>query len=208
MFQMLIVPNDKQTKRASVVVLTETGSVSSMSILPIEAAGEASLDVILTSPRGDFVQLLVSEIELEAQGPLKAQPLIRKKEFKSTTSFRIVEFEKFKECTKYTLLGDYFCWNDEKKVMCQHFEGVKPVKEIDLTYYFAGDNAGEIAIDGCMQKSLIEAGYLTAVNQHNLHKLENYLQVTIDNRILIFDINVQKPTLVKELEESEKMMDP
>ena len=56
-------------KRATVVVLTETGSVSSMSELPIEAAGEASpnkIDVILTSPRGDFVQLLVSEIELEA----------------------------------------------------------------------------------------------------------------------------------------------
>ena len=47
-------------------MLTETGSVSSMSILPIEAAEEAKLDVILTSPRGDFVQLLVSEIELEA----------------------------------------------------------------------------------------------------------------------------------------------
>ena len=65
-----------------------------------------------------------------------------------------------------------------------------------------------MAIDGCMQKSLIEAGYLAAVNQHNMKKLENYLQVTIDNRILIFDINVQKPTLVSEIEESEKIMDP
>ena len=65
-----------------------------------------------------------------------------------------------------------------------------------------------MTIDGCMQKSLIEAGYLTAVNQHNLHKLENYLQVTIENCILIFDINVQKPTLVNEIEESEKLMDP
>ena len=77
-----------------------------------------------------------------------------------------------------------------------------------MTDYFEGDNAGVMAIDGCMQKSLIEAGYLTSVSQHNFKKLENYLQVTINNRILIFDINVQKPTLVKELEESEKMMDP
>ena len=84
---------------------------------------------------------------------------------------------------------------------------MKPV-EIDLTEYFGGDKAGLMTIDGCLQKSLIEAGYLTAVNQHNMKKLENYLQVTIDNRILIFDINAQKPTLVKELEESEKIMDP
>ena len=88
-----------------------------------------------------------------------------------------------------------------------HLKAVKPV-EIALSEHFGGDKAGLMTIDGCLQKSLIEAGYLTAVNQHNMKKLENYLQVTIDNRILIFDINVQKPTLVKELEESEKMMDP
>ena len=70
-----------------------------------------------------------------------------------------------------------------------HLKAVKPV-EIDLSEHFGGDKAGLMTIDGCLQKSLIEAGYLTAVNQHNMKKLENYLQVTIDNRILIFDINV------------------
>ena len=205
---MLIVWNEKKTKRASVLVLTETGSVSSMSELPIEAPADASLkNIILTSPRGDFVQLLFSEIELESQATLEAQPSIRKKEFKSAASLHIVEFAKCKELTKYALLGDYICWTDQTKVMCQHLEAVEPV-EIDLIDYFGGDDAGLIVIDGCLQKSLIEAGYLTEVNQQNMKKLENYLQVTIDNRILIFDINVQKPTLVKELEESEKMMDP
>ena len=41
-------------------------------------------------------------------------------------------------------------------------EAVKPVS-IDLSDYFV-DNAAVIAIDGCMQRSLIEAGYLAVVN--------------------------------------------
>ena len=40
-------------------------------------------------------------------------------------------------------------------------EAVEPVS-IDLSDYFV-DNAAVIAIDGCMQKSLIEAKYLTFV---------------------------------------------
>ena len=162
--QMLIVSNEKLMKRAIVLVLTESGTVSLMRELSIEAADEAlpkKLNVILTSPRGDMIQLLVSKIEKEeAQVPLEAHPSIRKTESKSA-SHRIVEFKKFKERTKYALLGDYFCWTDEQKVMCQSLEAVEQ-KEIDLKDYF-GDNAGVITIDGCMQKSLIEAGLLDAV---------------------------------------------
>ena len=91
--------------------------------------------------------------------------------------------------------------------MCQHLEAVKSVKEIDLSSYFV-NTAGVIAINGCMQKSLIEAGYLTSVSQHNFKKLENYLQVTIDNRILIFNLNTAKPALVNQIEDSDKIMDP
>ena len=74
------------------------------------------------------------------------------------------------------MLGDYFCWTVDKKVMCYHLKAVKTVEPvaIDLKDYFV-DDAGSIAIDGCMPRSLIEAGYLTAVKTKNLHKLDNYL---------------------------------
>ena len=55
---MLIVSNEKFMKRAIVLVLTETGTVSLMRELSIEAADEAlpkKLNVILTSPRGDMI---------------------------------------------------------------------------------------------------------------------------------------------------------
>ena len=85
-------------------------------------------------------------------------------------------------------------------------EAVEPVS-IDLSDYFV-DNAAVIAIDGCMQRSLIEAGYLGVLTQHNLQKLDNYLQVTIDNRNLIFNLNTEKPSLVNEIEETEKLTNP
>ena len=91
-------------------------------------------------------------------------------------------------------------------MICYHLEAAEPV-EIDLTDFF-DDDAVEIAIDGCMQRSLIEAGYLTAVSRYNLHRLANYLQVAIGDRILMFNVNAQRPTLVNEIEESEKLMDP
>ena len=90
--------------------------------------------------------------------------------------------------------------------MCKDLE-TGEVVEIDLTSYF-GNNAGVMAIDGCMQRSLIEAGYLTAVNQHNFTKLENYLQVTIDNRMLLFNLNTKKPALVNQIDGSDMIMDP
>ena len=86
-------------------------------------------------------------------------------------------------------------------------EAVEPVS-IDLSDYFV-DNAAVIAIDGCMQRSLIEAGYLGALNQHNLHKLSNYLQVTLDDhRILMFNLNTEKPSLVNQIDELDKLTDP
>ena len=58
---------------------------------------------------------------------MEAQPSIRKKEFKSATSLRIVEFAKFKKCTKYALLGEYLCWTVDKKMMCYNLKAVKEV---------------------------------------------------------------------------------
>ena len=46
------------------------------------------------------------------------------------------------------------------------------------------------------------------LNQDSLQKFGNYLQVTLRNRVLIFDIEPQTPVPVDELSSSEVLMDP
>ena len=46
-----------------------------------------------------------------------------------------------------------------------------------------------IELDACEPRSLIEVGWLSNITKESIACLENHLQVTIDTRAFIYDLN-------------------
>ena len=65
----------------------------------------------------------------------------------------------------------------------------------------------QLAIDACDPRSLVEAGFTSIVDRTSIEKLNNHLQVTIKDHLLIYDLNPAVPTLIDELDEAEKLFD-
>ena len=65
-----------------------------------------------------------------------------------------------------------------------------------------------IQISACDPRSLIEAGWHSRLDEQDVNRLSNHLQVTIKNQAFIYDFSPEKPVLVDELDEMDRLNDP
>lgn len=63
-------------------------------------------------------------------------------------------------------------------------------------------------MEACKQHSLIESGLLSRGSSEEIDSLMNYLQVTIGDRVLIYNLNEKNATLVNYMDETIQMTDP
>ena len=81
-------------------------------------------------------------------------------------------------------------------------------KTISLDSYILEYSKNNITMSQCQQMQLLKQGRDKKINFSKLHKLQNYLQVTIENINLIFDLNEDNPIVLKELDDTEQLMNP
>ena len=65
-----------------------------------------------------------------------------------------------------------------------------------------------MAIDACVPRQLIEAGYLRTADLKGIEQLADYLQVTVGHLTLIYNLGLPGPALVNDFEGAKKLMDP
>ena len=65
-----------------------------------------------------------------------------------------------------------------------------------------------MAIDACVPRQLIEAGYLRIADLKAIEKLADYLQVTVGHLTLIYNLGLPGPALINDFEGAKKVMDP
>ena len=55
---------------------------------------------------------------------------------------------------------------------------------------------------------MLKSGWLTDINMVSVEKLANVIQVTCEDRSLIFDLNQEKPCLYRDIDQTHKLCDP
>ena len=81
-------------------------------------------------------------------------------------------------------------------------------KEINLTEFMGKARPHLISIDPVSVPQAIKTSQSNSLELSTLNKFENYLQVTIINRLLVYDLNEDKPLLVNEQEAMDQLLDP
>ena len=116
--------------------------------------------------------------------------------------------------SSFAFVGDYFCWTGSQKIQYLNLrtKSSGKIKAIKVDQFFKHVPAKWpkhwIAINSLPPEFLIESGWLRSVDKANVDRLANFLQVTIRDRAIIFNLNLPEPRPIDEVLMNESLMDP
>ena len=176
---LLVEKTTSEVKEIKLVELDEAGDVASTTDYDFDQAVDKSSvtrEEILFNQKGNLVHVRVGGPRLQG-----ADPEIR------ITQGRLclLEIDEANDRSIFVMLGHLICWTFEDKIT---IVDLKTGRSSTLKF-----DSNNITIAACNIHSLIESGELRFWEEKQIIQLMNYLHVRVENRILVYNLNVPEP---------------
>ena len=121
-------------------------------------------------------------------------------------------FEHANESRIYCHTGDHLCYTEpqSKTILALDITSAEPpfvVKRINMSEYVK-DEVGFVNLTSVDPHAYARMKQVKEIDQAGVARIENYLQVTVDDTLLVFDLNLATPHLIDEESSLNELSDP